>query len=432
MKEYRRLVSYLYEYKNQQKGKNAGFIRMELRDPRCRIRVCINGSGGDGRQIGSVLLIRVRETDTEEIPLGTIMVSNGSGETSFQTQADHMGGSPYPWEDFAGIRIMLAEPEQNFYTYWDDRVEDMGRSGIGQSQPMPAARVSEEETAETAAEPEEMEAKEIEAEEIGAEEVPEPENEVELVEPESPEWAEKTVEAEEAVAEELFDQPEEVAGAEASPEPEEPVEAEASPELEESVEAGAFPESEEPAEAEASTEPEAGPEPFTMPENFEDMESYQNDKEYIEWNIPVEEVPDLDRELRMEEQASEQGHWFHSRPEPQPWPEEPRITWRQLSNMYPKYLPFDGEEDWEILRLSLQDIGRLPRDYWHLGTNDFVVHGFYDHRHLILVRDSQSGSCYLGVPGAALEQDRRVAELFGFRKYHPAGEFGYWLTGIKL
>ena len=528
MKEYRRLVSYLYEYKNQQKGKNAGFVRMELRDPRCRIRVCINGSGGNTRQTGSVLLIRVRETDTEEIPLGTITVNNGSGETSFQTQADRMGGSPYPWEDFAGIRIILPEPEQNFYTYWDDRVEDMGRSGISRPQPMSVSGTPEEEMAETAAEPEddmaemaaapesEMEAEEVSAsvpvqkeekflepeeetqpeqmsvaeQSVRAEEPSEPEHEIELVEPESSEEPEMEVEAEEKAEEEVSAEPEEMAGEEVSAEPEEIAEEEVSAELEEMAgeevsaepemeaeseemaaeEVSAVPEmaaepeemavekvSDEPemeaepeekveeevsaepevaaepeemAEEEVSAEPEAYPGPAFMPEESEDIGISRNDKEYIEWHIPVEERPDLDRELRMEEQMWERGYWSHSRPEP--WPEEPRITWRQLSSMYPKYLPFDGEKNWEILRLSLQDIGRLPRDYWHLGTNDFVVHGFYDHRHLILVCDPQSGSYYLGVPGEALEQDRRVAELFGFRKYRPAGQFGYWLTGIKL
>jgi len=609
MKEYRRLVSYLYEYKNQQKGKNAGFVRMELRDPRCRIRVCINGSGGNTRQTGSVLLIRVRETDTEEIPLGTITVNNGSGETSFQTQADRMGGSPYPWEDFAGIRIILPEPEQNFYTYWDDRVEDMGRSGISRPQPMSVSGTSEEEMAETAAEPEddmagmaaapesEMEAEEVSAsvsvqkeekflepeeetepdeisvaeqsvreeepsepeheielvepeeetepeqmsvaeQSVRAEEPSEPEHEIELLEPESSEEPEMEVEAEEKAEEEVSAEPEEMAGEEVSAEPEEIAEEEVSAELEEMAgeevsaepameaeseemaaeEVSAVPEmaaepeemavekvsaepemeaeseemaaeevsaepemeaeseemavekvsdepemeaepeekaeeeisaeseemavekvSDEPeiaaepeemAEEEVSAEPEVYPGPAFMPEESEDIGISRNDKEYIEWHIPVEERPDLDRELRMEEQMWERGYWSHSRPEP--WPEEPRITWKQLSSMYPKYLPFDGEKNWEILRLSLQDIGRLPRDYWHLGTNDFVVHGFYDHRHLILVCDPQSGSYYLGVPGEALEQDRRVAELFGFRKYRPAGQFGYWLTGIKL
>ena len=483
MKEYRRLVSYLYEYKNQQKGKNAGFVRMELRDPRCRIRVCINGSGGNTRQTGSVLLIRVRETDTEEIPLGTITVNNGSGETSFQTQADRMGGSPYPWEDFAGIRIILPEPEQNFYTYWDDRVEDMGRSGISRPQPMSVSGTPEEEMAETAAEPEDDMAEmaaapesEMEAEEVSAsvpvqkeekflepeeetqpdeisvaeqsvreEEPSEPEHEIELLEPEQETEPEQMSVAEQSVRAEEPSELEheiELLEPESSEEPEMEVEAEekaeeeVSAELEEmageevSAELEMEAESEEKAEEEVSAEPEVYPGPSFMPEESEDIGISRNDKEYIEWHIPVEEMPDLDRELRMEEQMWERGYWSHSRPEP--WPEEPRITWRQLSSMYPKYLPFDGEKNWEILRLSLQDIGRLPRDYWHLGTNDFVVHGFYDHRHLILVCDPQSGSYYLGVPGEALEQDRRVAELFGFRKYRPAGQFGYWLTGIKL
>ena len=114
------------------------------------------------------------------------------------------------------------------------------------------------------------------------------------------------------------------------------------------------------------------------------------------------------------------------------WNVDPRITWNQLWNTYPKYQPFGPEDPWEVLRISVQDIGRLPREYWHLGGNDFLLNGYYAHRHLILAKDVQEELYFIGVPGDSMNQDYRVAEMFGFRQYRPAEKLGYWLFRIKL
>ena len=114
------------------------------------------------------------------------------------------------------------------------------------------------------------------------------------------------------------------------------------------------------------------------------------------------------------------------------WRGEPKITWEQLWNTYPKYQPFGPEDPWEVLQISVQDIGRLPREYWHLGSNDFLLNGYETYRHLILAKDVQEDLHFLGVPGESLNQDYRIAEMFGFRQYRPAEKLGYWLFRIKL
>lgn len=47
--------------------------------------------------------------------------------------------------------------------------------------------------------------------------------------------------------------------------------------------------------------------------------------------------------------------------------EEPRLTWEEMSRIYPSVRPFGDADSWEVLRIRLQDIGRLPREYWGLG-----------------------------------------------------------------
>ncbi len=109
------------------------------------------------------------------------------------------------------------------------------------------------------------------------------------------------------------------------------------------------------------------------------------------------------------------------------WTPETNVTWNQLWNTYPKYQPFVPKDPWEVLRVSIQDIGRLPREYWHLGSNEFLVSGYCTYRHLLLIRDGQEELYYLGVPGDSMAQDRHVAETFGFRQYRPADQIGYKL-----
>ena len=112
--------------------------------------------------------------------------------------------------------------------------------------------------------------------------------------------------------------------------------------------------------------------------------------------------------------------------------EEPRLTWEELSRIYPSVRPFGDADSWEVLRIRLQDIGRLPREYWGWGSCPFVEMAYQDHGSLLLLRDPESEQSYLGVPGTLPLQEFKVAELFGFRWHREGRETGYYLARIKL
>lgn len=52
MTEFKRLISYLYEYEGKVKGKNVGFVKLETRNGLCKLNVSIRklylGSGNLG------------------------------------------------------------------------------------------------------------------------------------------------------------------------------------------------------------------------------------------------------------------------------------------------------------------------------------------------------------------------------------------------
>ena len=52
MADYRRLISYIYEYEGKQKGKNVGFAKLEARNGQCRINVNVKRIYMGGNAIG--------------------------------------------------------------------------------------------------------------------------------------------------------------------------------------------------------------------------------------------------------------------------------------------------------------------------------------------------------------------------------------------
>ena len=71
MADYRRLISYIYEYEGKKKGKNVGFAKLEARNGQCRINVNVKRIYMGGNAIGAYLLGtggRTRWRRRREIP----------------------------------------------------------------------------------------------------------------------------------------------------------------------------------------------------------------------------------------------------------------------------------------------------------------------------------------------------------------------------
>lgn len=128
---------------------------------------------------------------------------------------------------------------------------------------------------------------------------------------------------------------------------------------------------------------------------------------------------------RMEKEAASQNH-----------------LWNQLGRRYPRVLAFDYENGCEILSIKPQDIGLLPREVWVYGNNSFLLHGYYNYRHLILAKlNNPKGRprYLLGVPGHYFSNEKYMASMFGFpnfvlakRQPEADGRYGYWYTDIRL
>ncbi|MCI8836239.1 MAG: hypothetical protein HFH24_12880, partial [Ruminococcus sp.] len=97
-----------------------------------------------------------------------------------------------------------------------------------------------------------------------------------------------------------------------------------------------------------------------------------------------------------------------------------------------------------IRKIQRSELSALPRKYWSLAGNSFLMHGYHNYNHLLLIEED--GHYWLGVPGIYDARESRAAELFGFPQftdsynevlhlsedeYNPSGTFGYWCRYLK-
>lgn len=102
--------------------------------------------------------------------------------------------------------------------------------------------------------------------------------------------------------------------------------------------------------------------------------------------------------------------------------------------------PFEDSEWERCVKLDPRDFGMLPSEYWSLGSNSFLLNGYYSYRHLLFAEKSKDGKrCHcLGVPGVFHRREIFMARMFGFPRFKAVqdkpgamlGDFGYWMMEL--
>lgn len=97
-------------------------------------------------------------------------------------------------------------------------------------------------------------------------------------------------------------------------------------------------------------------------------------------------------------------------------------VWEELCREHKPAALFE-EWDTQCIQLELKDLRSLPKKYWYLGNNSFLLHGFFNYRYLVLGRTAEE-RWFLGVPGVYQRQERVMAAIFGFPEFFTAGPGG--------
>lgn len=112
--------------------------------------------------------------------------------------------------------------------------------------------------------------------------------------------------------------------------------------------------------------------------------------------------------------------------------------WKQLWQLYPHIQPFQDQR--EYLSFTPGDFVIFPERYFGMANNSFLLHGYYNYKHLILKRMESRGGVkyYIGVPGNFYDREKQVAVMFGFESFEsleePAGigDYGYYMMRVEL
>lgn len=119
MADYKRLISYLYNYEYNSKKNNVGYVRVESRNGQCKITAHINVLTMNEAVLKVCFFLRERE-QIKCVVLGTMSPHNGTGEFQTVTKTEDLGGSGFSLEDMSGM-ILYASADKFFGTEWDDR-----------------------------------------------------------------------------------------------------------------------------------------------------------------------------------------------------------------------------------------------------------------------------------------------------------------------
>ena len=97
-----------------------------------------------------------------------------------------------------------------------------------------------------------------------------------------------------------------------------------------------------------------------------------------------------------------------------------------------EFTPFSDGELSAAWKIHLNDLKRFPRHYCALRNNRFIQYGHYNFGHLLLGQRN-NGQYILGLPGGYNQQERFMANMFGFPYFKesryvelPNARGGYW------
>lgn len=111
----------------------------------------------------------------------------------------------------------------------------------------------------------------------------------------------------------------------------------------------------------------------------------------------------------------------------------------QLCSLRQKQYPFRGNlTDWAI-QAQLRDIRLLPKGYWKLANNSFVLRGYFNYGSILIGYMYAEKKYFIGIPGIFHKQEKAIAGIFGFEHFRgqrsvegKPGDFGYWYQLIDV
>jgi len=108
----------------------------------------------------------------------------------------------------------------------------------------------------------------------------------------------------------------------------------------------------------------------------------------------------------------------------------------EIFNKNTHMMPFDKKSDYEIVRISPDDLNLFYEDSTKLKNNSILISRFSMYKHLILGK--RNNEYILGVPDKYLSRNNNYMKSYGFDRFKTCkdidlkeGEYGYWIKEVK-
>lgn len=417
MADYKRLVSYIYNYEAGIRKRNVGFSRVESKNGQCKVTIHITAGISPVEPL-KVYLFHRKGRMIEGILFGEMTVKNGTGDFRGETSTMSLMNTEYSLDDICGVLVLLNK-NKFFGSQWDDeeiRIEDFSEYSPQRERVDQFIRDIEVKPQEEA----DMQVEEDLAKQL--KEVPE-KGELQAAQLEEPVKVEEAIET---VVNSVQSMPEEEKQEEVKEVIPEAVEEADLVEVQDLA-------LEEPEsvmdEVQANSVEESEEKAVEVEQQLVKTGLSEADEE----ETVKEEFVKEDVEPEQVEASSVKGSCCNSKDYPE--------CVRRILKSFPSVKPFPESKPENWVRIEPKDIGMLPVETWVLANNSFLLHGYYNYRHLVFgILQMEEGEQYvIGVPGVLQTTEQTMAGMFGFHRFVSAnegkgnyGSFGYWIQQIVL
>ena len=404
MADYHRFVAYIYEYVDGKKMQNTGFAKIELRNAICRIQIHIQNVRMMDGNVQTFGIVRQPKESRKNNPIILLIgegQTQGSGfDRRFTVPEEPFVEESYRFEQVCGIYIR-SQSGRNWMTVFDD--EPIAIENLGKPEEI-KAETDEENVKKSETDKEAVEENETDKENVGIKEN---------------EKSEKSTESE--ADQELQEETVENESKEVSEATKEEIEqAEKSESSEENIN--------------LDITEHAKAEPEITSEEMQELQDAVSQKE---------RPKETDEEISQKETAgkSENENEIRSaETENKCQGCEPGTDtrWNRATARYVHFQPVQDEKIEDAIRIQPSDLKILWQKGLRQGSNSFLMHGYYQHQHL-LIGKSKEGGYILGIPG--FYGEKNMAEMFGFPEFRKAKAeqkmgteeqtFGYWCKNLE-
>lgn len=410
MNQYRRIVSYLYQYLNGEKGQNIGYARLEQKGRQCRITVQMRAV--ETSFMPEAWLFKQEPSAIEYVSIGRLVAHSGSLQVKTVTSAEDVCSSGHPASDFDGAVIYINDKEYYATTWTNESIyignkinmldRDVHSKGGGEAVKETAKNISgsgsENIDKDIAGDSGDLAGIKADSKDSGG--VPDTSRNVDN--------SNKNNESKDMPVELAVDNKDK------------------SEAVKEDI-------------TKENTVKGKSQEITSGNNNDNNNNSVNNSKNNVKDDIKAasrqeEQEPDI-KTQDIEEEKSVYG--CSACPYKNYNKKDEDFGVRILKN-FPVMYPFRSGNIEESVRIEPKDIGCMPIRLWSFANNRFLLHGYYCYKHLIFAK--LSSGCYaLGVPGVFSDQESKRASAFSFHSFQPIGPgkimygvFGYWIAEINV